>query len=133
MDISTFVDGEPVARWHTIPGTEVRVQIRIMKPRRRREMLRQCTRRRRRGGMAVDEVDNDRLLRMMLEYCVVDWKGIERNGQALPVTPENKRLLDDNWSEFAMLWNGVIGEEVALGDELDEEAAENLGSGQSTS
>ena len=126
MDIGKFLNGEPEGEWYKMPNADgVSIRIRNLKPKERRSIVRSCTRRRVKRGAVIEETDDDKLNRLILNQCVVDWKGIEMDGAPLPVTEENKRLLDDNVSEFANLWNSVIGSANELDEAVMEEDLKN--------
>lgn len=120
MDVTSLFNEEPEGKWYKVPGTEVTVQIRNLKPKMRREIVKRCMRRRVKRGAAIEETDDIKLNDLILQYCVQDWRGIEENGGDLPVTPENKRKLDDNWSEFAGLWNRVIEQQNETDQDIEE-------------
>ena len=120
MDIGEILDGGPAAEWYTVPGTEVKVQIRNPKPSRRREIVRQATRVRMSRGQRIEWLDNDELNRLLLDECVLDWKNVERNGGKFECTPENRLALDENWDKFNALWNAVVGNLGAMEDALEE-------------
>ncbi len=117
MDIGKFLNGEPEGEWYKLPNTDdVSIRIRNLKPKERRSIVKSCTRKRVKRGAVIEEVDEEKLNRLILNKCVVDWRGLEMDGALMEVNEENKRLLDDNVSEFANLWNSVIGS----ANELDE-------------
>ncbi len=125
MDVASLFNEEPEGRWYKIPDTEVTVQIRNLKPKMRRDIAKRCMRRKVKRGVVIEETDDFKVNDLALQYCVVDWKGIEDNGGDFPVTPENKRKLDDNWPEFANLWNQVIGQQNEIDQEIEEIEAKN--------
>lgn len=134
MDIGTLLNGGPEGVWHPIPGAEgARVKIRNVRPKRRRELVLACTKKYMRRSQVVAEIDDLRLSDMLLQECVIEWEGIEHGGEPFPVTPENKRLLDDNWPEFSNLWNAVIGDVNAIDEQMAEAELGNLPTGQTSS
>lgn len=120
MDVASLFNEEPEGRWYKVADTEVTVQIRNLKPKMRREIVKRCMRRKVKRGVIIEETDDIKLNDLILQHCVQDWRGIEENGGPLPVTPENKRKLDDNWPEFANLWNEVIGQQNEADREIEE-------------
>lgn len=120
MDVADLFNEEPEGKWYKVQGTEVTVQIRNLKPKMRREIVKRCMSRKVKRGTVIEETDDIKLNGLILQYCVQDWKGIQENGGDLPVTPENKRKLDDNWPEFANLWNQVIGQQNEVDEEIEE-------------
>lgn len=133
IDIGQFLNGGPEAKWYRVPGyPKAEVQICNIKPSRRRDILKSCTRQRMRRGVLVTETDDDRLGRLLLEECVVGWKGIEHGGNDFPCNKENKILLDDHWAEFNTLWNAVLGNLTGLDEAMAEAELGNLPTGQTS-
>lgn len=133
LDIGKFLNGNPEAKWYHVPGfPNAEIQIRNIKPARRREILKACTRQRMRRGSMITETDDDRLGRLLLEECVIDWKGIEYGDDEFLCNKENKILLDDNWAEFNTLWNAVLGNLTGLDEAMAEAELGNLSSGQTS-
>ncbi len=111
MDIGKILNGGPEGKWYSVPEADkVRVKIKNVKPSRRREIVKQCTRKRVIKGQYVTELNDDRLADILLKECVVEWEGIEHEGEPFPCNDDNKRILDENWPQFNSLWNVVIGE-----------------------
>lgn len=132
MDISKFLTDDKLdAKWYRIAGTEVQVQIRNIKPRRRSELIRQCTSTKVKRGRTDRKIDEDRLNELYIRECVIGWKGIQEGDTDFEFSPENAVELDRNWPEFNALWNEVIESLSTTADaveELDEGNSENGGS-----
>jgi hypothetical protein len=119
MDISKLrtQKASRVQAWVKIPGTEVEVLITKLLP------------------LDLDRLSNKREVNKkgrlvyklyreaVLNECVKDWKGITDGDQPLPVTDENRRLLDETWQEFRVLWVRESGF-ISKMEEEDEEAEE---------
>lgn len=133
LDIGQFLNGGPDAKWYRVPGfPKAEVQIRNIKPSRRRQILKECTRQKMRRGTLITETDDDRLGRLLLEECVVDWRGIEYGDKEFLCNTENKILLDDHWAEFNTLWNAVLGNLTGLDEAMAEAELGNLSTGQTS-
>jgi len=124
MDISSLLNGDP-GRWYRVPGSNAEVKIRQVKPQRSREIVRATTRQILKRGRLVEKSDQERANDLFLQEAVMDWRGIERDGEPLPITPENRRLLDNNWPEFASLWNQIVVRDEELVDEIEEAELKN--------
>lgn len=101
MDVSNLIGGADIGEWFPIAGTNATVKIQVIKPFKMREIREQC---RQHSGKTDLVALNDAIR----DAAVMDWKGIEKDGAPLPCTPENKKLLDENWTDFNSLWNSVI-------------------------
>lgn len=116
---------EDSGKWYELPGADgVRIKVRNIKPRERKKLTRECTKRRwnRRGGSYEEDLNTDKLSDRLLLLCVTDWEGIMEDGKKLAVTDENKMFLDNEWPEFNLLWATVVGDMQKLDDAM--EAAE---------
>lgn len=130
MDIAKFLNGEPEGTWYTVQDedgseTNVRVKIRGMKPKKKRDLDRICTRRRVKNGVVYEDKDADKLHRLCLLHCVVDWENIEKNDAPFPVSDENKVVLNDNWTEFSDLWTSVFARELEVAETIKEAEIKN--------
>jgi len=123
MDISTYLNGSEIAVWHRIPGTNVEVKVRLLKPGKMRDVLARSKKMRYNGRRSEEYTDQAELNRIILDEVVVDWKNIERDGSPLPCTAENKRLLDDNWPAFSTAWNSAW---AAMSEDAREEKEEEV-------
>ncbi len=133
MDISKFLKDDKLdAKWYRIAGTEVEVQIRNIKPRRRSELIRSCTSQKVKRGRTDRKIDEDRLNELYIRECIVGWKGIQEGEQDFPFSPENAIELDRNWPEFNALWNDVIESLSATADAVEELDEGNSESGPTT-
>lgn len=133
MNVSRFLKGEDLdAKWYTIPETNVQVQIRDMKPHRRREIVRSSTITKQKRGQTIRDLDDKKLTELSIRECIVGWKNIEdENGEPLAFNLENAILLDRNWPDFAALWNSVVEDLATIADVargLDEGNSESGGS-----
>lgn len=129
MDIGKIVKEDVEATWEKIPGSDAEVCVRRPKPKRVRQIIKSCTKRRLVKGKYINIRDDDRMNQMLMDECVVDWKKIEMDGKPLEVTIENKTLLDDNWTQFSDTWNAAVSDEVAAYEALEEEQRGNSDSG----
>lgn len=121
MDIGKFTSEQEDSAWYKMPGTdEVKVKIKRLSPAEQRKIIKASTSRKFKRGQAIERVDEEALNAMYLDAMVVDWSGIERDGSPLECTTENKRLLDDRWTDFTLMWNGVLGEHMSLQGEIEE-------------
>lgn len=121
MDVGQILNGGPEAKWYTVPGSEAQVQIAKLTPGKRREILKVAGRHRFLSGQRVEWTDWEQANDLFLEASVLAWRGIECEGSEYPCTPENKRALDANWSEFNALWDAIAGASGAR-DRAREEA-----------
>ena len=102
MDISAIISGADLGEWYPIPGTNVRVKITVIRPFKMDEIRERCR-------QSNGEVDAKALRIAMCEEAVQSWENINnKDGTPLPCTPENKKIVDDNWNDFHALWNVVI-------------------------
>ena len=101
MDVSRYLKGdEPEAVWFDFRDG-CRVCIRCLSPRILRALKKQATRREFAAGEVVEDFDEEFFHRMLAEEIIVDWSGFcDEKGEPVPCTPENRRLLMDNWTEF---------------------------------
>lgn len=133
MDISKFLKDEKLdAKWYRIPGTEVQVQIRNIKPARRSELIRQCTTTKIKRGRRDEKLDDIRLNELYIRECIVGWENIMDGEEPFEFSPENAVALDRNWPEFNALWNDVIENLSTTADAVEELDEGNLQSGPST-
>jgi len=119
MDVSRLIQEDTVGKWYTVPGSDVEVKIRRLKPKEIDAMRRRSRARRFDGRRGELDVDADKLSRLMLCEMVTEWKNISMGEEPLPCTNEEKVLLDKNWMAFRQLWNSVW-----LEGESDEAARE---------
>lgn len=130
VDIGQFLNGELEAKWYNIPGSsKARVQIRLLKPKRTRELTRICTQKGTRSGRARPYFDEDRYMDLLLDEAVVSWEAIEKDGEPLPVTRENKLLVDGVWPAFNTLWMTVLGVQSRVDEAYEEALQKNSPSG----
>lgn len=125
MDIGEILNGGLEPEWYTIPGTNVRIAIKAVKPKDRDRMVRQCTSKRMRRGQLIEEVDIPRLNNLLLEDSVVKWENVEKGDESFPCTTENRRALNDNWPAFNKLWLSVIRDHSDLDEAVMEEELGN--------
>ncbi len=122
MDITKHL-AEQEARWYTMSDTDVQIKIRLLKPKRMRQLKAKATRR--------GEFDDIRLGVLMLHECVVDWKNVkaEQNGSSEAVEIEcdgaNRTLLNDYWTEFSTFWQDIVLKHYDNFLELEEESEGN--------
>ncbi|KKN50887.1 hypothetical protein LCGC14_0628070 [marine sediment metagenome] len=126
MDIKHLLNGDESGTWYDVPGaSKVKVKIKTLKPKRRREITKQHTTQRRFAGTLGEEVDNDAVQAAIMQEVIVEWEGIEMDGKPFEFSPENIKVLDDNWPEFATLWNRVVFNQTGLDQEIKESALGN--------
>jgi hypothetical protein len=126
MNVGAYLAGAEIATWHPIPGTNAEVKIRLLRPKRLRELQAQSRKKVYAGRRSEETSDSTLLHQFMLEELVADWKNVEQtDGTPLPCTPENKRLLDDNWPAFNRLWNAVWLEQMEAETDASEEGRKN--------
>ena len=131
VDIAQFLNGDPEGVWYNVPGApKAEVRIKLIKPKRQRELTAQCTSRRIARSRVMPELDEDKYMRLLLDEAIVDWRGIEQDGAALPVSFETKRLLDENWPAFSNLWMSVLGVQNRLDEAYEEALQKNSSSGE---
>ena len=121
MDVGKILSGGPEAKWYTVPGSKAEVQIAKLTPGTRREILKDSMRHRFLSGQRIEWTDWEQANDLFLEKSVVAWRGIEHEGAEYPCTPENKKALNANWTEFNELWNEIAGTTGAR-DKAREEA-----------
>jgi len=81
----------------------VQVKLRYVSPQQFAHWRKVASRRRLRGGRIFEELDEGKLDEILCDEVILDWRGITEDGQPFPCTRENKRLLMQHWTEFA-LW-----------------------------
>ncbi|KKK86822.1 hypothetical protein LCGC14_2759380 [marine sediment metagenome] len=126
MDIKHLLNGDDSGTWYDVPGaSKVKVKIKTLKPKRRREITKKHTRHKRFGGGLVEEVDNDAVQMEIMNEVIVGWEGIEMDDKPFEFSIENIKILDDNWPEFSTLWNRVVFKQTGLEEEIKESALGN--------
>ena len=125
FDVGQILNGGPEPEWYTVPGTNVRVAIRAVKPKDRDRFVRQCTTKRMRRNQLVEEVDIRRLNNLLLDDSVTGWENVKNGDNPFDFTPENCRALNDNWPAFNKLWLSVIREHSDLDEAVMEEELGN--------
>ena len=125
MDVGKFLNGSEIAEWRRIPGTNVEIKMRLVRPIRMREIGQQAKRLSYDGRRSTPETNADEFNRLLLDECVGDWKNIESEGKPLPCTRENKILLDNNWPAFSRTWNTGWAEMTASTNEAKEDELKN--------
>ncbi len=131
MDIAQVLERKGV--WHDIDGfPNVTVQVRKPMPKLMRDLVKRFGKKIRVKGTVSEDYDFDQINYALVLDSVMDWKGIEKDDQPLPVTPENKRMLFDSWPEFNALCTAVW--DVSKQTEAAEREADlkNLSTGQSS-
>ncbi len=80
-----------------------------------------------RHGQRFESVDVDELLedKLLWDYCIVDWEGVNNNGQALECTPEIKSALMGGVPAFASFVTSALTELGSLDALAQEEAEKN--------
>jgi len=118
MDFNKVIEANKKGDWYTIPDTDVHVQIRIPTPKELRQIRRKCTvtKQTRRGPLS--ELDEDKLSDALLNLCIIDWKNISKDGKDFLCTEENKKFIDENWTEFSSLWNEVFTNRNEMQDRI---------------
>ena len=132
MDIGKVLARE--GEWHTIDGYEnVEVLIRASTPKNMRDLVKRFSKKIRVKGTVTEDYDWDQINYALVQDTVMDWKGIEQDGQPLPVSQESKRMLFDSWPAFNALCNAVW--DTAKTTEAAEREADlgNLSTGQTSS
>jgi len=133
MDVKDIFDSED-GDWYKIPDSNVRIKIKLLRPKRISELTKMCRKNELSGGMDVKEVlDSDKLSNYILDESVIDWENITKDGEPLPVNTKNKIFLDENWREFNLLWNTVYTSAEKAKAFKDEELEGNSSSGPSSS
>ena len=126
VDVKHMMNGDESGIWYEIPGFKnSRVKIKTLKPKFRRAITKQHTRHRRFAGSLVEDIDSDAVQDAIMYEVIVGWEGIEMDDQPLEVTPENVKMLDDNWPEFSTLWNRVVFKQTGLEEEIKESTLGN--------
>ena len=112
---------ETEAKWYPIPGApKAQIRIKKLKPKARKELYAKYNHRHinRRTNTYIENFDNEGHQAALLLLSVVEWKGISKDEEEYPCNDENKRWLDDNWSEFNTLWSTVAGGLKELDDAM---------------
>lgn len=129
MDVGKLLSEGPQGKWYGIPNSKARVQIRVPTPAERRKILDRATRKFRRRGQQEEVVNSELVNELLLKISIIDWEGIEQNGEPLPCSDENRVLLDDCWTEFSSLWNDVLGVATEVAQAEEEEETKNSPTG----
>lgn len=119
-DIGTIINGRSKdGTWYKIPNFEGgEVLIRMLNPKEKRELFEKSTIRRIRGGRTHEYQDLGVANREAVKIAVLDWRGLQKDGEDYPVTDENKVELSDRWDKFFDLWTAVVFPERDLELEL---------------
>ena len=104
-----------------------------MKPKEIRKLREGCKRQKFVGARIEESYDDEKFAGLLRDACVLDWKNITSDGEALACTPENREILDDNWSEFRLFWNHIVTTGAAAESYLVEQERKNLPNGESSS
>lgn len=132
MDVGEILNGGPEPEWYKVPGSEAQIKIAKLNPGERRAIGRKAMRSRFVANHRIEWQDNEQANILLLDASVVDWKGIEQNGEKLPCTLDNKVALDNCWEEFTVLWNTVAAR-IEAKEKINEEAERgNLSTGRSS-
>ena len=99
MEIGSLIQDVPEGVWIEFDA-DARVKIRPMTPKISKEFIGQCTKKKWRKGVMVEDVDRDKCDRLINAHVVEDWEGFTVSGKPLKKTDANVQLLLDNWSEF---------------------------------
>jgi len=101
MNISAYLKGEEKEGvWFDFRRGS-RLCIRYLSPRTLRTLKREATRKDFVGDRVVEDFDEELFNKRLAEEIICDWTGFfDGEGRPVPCTPENRRLLMDNWTEF---------------------------------
>lgn len=108
MNIKPIFNGGQPGIWYTIPGTDVKVLIKNMKPMRHDELRENSMKAEFNGSGMQRVMDSDKLMDLILDEVVKDWKNIFEDDKPFPCNTENKIELDKNWAPFRKLWYSVF-------------------------
>ncbi len=122
MELNDCLRDTQEGRWVKVEGTDAEIHVMVPTPKRMRRLRHRCMRRARQGRT---EVDDDKLHALLLEECVIGWKNINKDGEPLPCTSENKHMLDDSWTAFAVCWQEVVAGLVEELEHKEEEEEKN--------
>lgn len=108
IDISVYLSGEEKEGVWFDFKKGCRVQIRYLSPRTLRILKSESTRKRYVGEQVVEDFDEELFNKRLAEEIICDWTGFyDEKTQAIPCTPDNRRLLMDNWTEFNLFVQNV--------------------------
>lgn len=115
--------------WHEV-GKGVRVKVaRLSNPKAvaMRDRLLKPYAKLSRKGKLPDDVIEDVARKVMAEHVLVDWEGIELDGEPLPYSKENviKVLADESLADFYDFVAELANDADSYREELDEAAAGN--------
>lgn len=126
MNITRILTGDDPGTWYPIDGFgSARVKIRKLKPKETSDIRQQATRERMRGGRVEEKVNSEALNDALLDRCIIEWDGIEDDNGPIECNFENKKKLDDNWSEFSELWNNVFANGTTNVEDIEEGTVKN--------
>lgn len=125
MDVGKIIKDVDEGRWHKIPDTAVEILIKRLKPKEVRRLRKESIQWEHDGRRQVKELNETKLEENLLDAVVLDWKNITMEGQPLECNRANKLILNDNWTEFSVLWNDVVGNAGRQDEERQGEEVKN--------
>lgn len=101
INVSGYLNGDTKESVWFDFREDCQVQIQYLSPRILRVLKREATRKEFVGGQLVEDFDEELFNKRLAEEIISDWTGFcDERGETIPCTPENRRLLMDNWTEF---------------------------------
>ncbi len=108
IDISAYLRGDEIEGVWFDFRDDCRIQLRYLSPLMLRTLKREATRKRFVGEQVVEDFDEELFNRKLSEEIICDWTGFfDEKGETVPCTPENRRLLMDNWTELNLFVQNV--------------------------
>ncbi len=124
MEISSELAEVAEGKWYDMPGSDARFKVKDLSPDRLKVFRRQCARPR--SIEHPDGIDGDLLAQLLLKECMVEWDGMEMDGQPYPRTEENRQYLFDKWPKFYRFWLQLYTSIVTDGQAQQESELGNL-------
>ncbi|MCH7560402.1 MAG: hypothetical protein IIC67_03370 [Thaumarchaeota archaeon] len=121
MDIKQILNGADTGKWEEIDNSGVDALWRALKPK-EYDLFRKQSERKTRQGVVTD---HEKLAKLCLDAMIMDWRGLDNNGQSYECTSEHKIELDENWMPFRLFWSSKLSDSVDGNIEITEAVAKN--------
>ena len=131
MDIRKMYDLNTTARWRPIGNGTVRVKVQPWTNKRTRvahERFQRKYGKLLRRNRLSDEVTHRELAKIVAETVLLDWEGVESDGEPVPFSPETAQSLLDELEPLTM---EIMEVSIDLGNERVEEVKDVADAGKS--
>jgi len=79
-----------------------------------------------RRGTLSDEIAEQLLIKCLAETIVLDWEGVEENGETIPYSVDNAIRILTDYPDLRNYVNDIANEMEGYKEDADEEAIDNL-------